>query len=117
MLDHLLRMVRRTYKSTRNIDFAFLHKIKVREEFYRLTDRVGFTAPFWTIQDSCPAHETAMIEFLSSLRLVEDDRRGRYIKFRLGGATHRVTLDQLWEWFHIHPSPKVDEAVYRGEMT
>jgi hypothetical protein len=58
-----------------------------------------------------------MIEFLSSLRLMEDDRRGRYIKIRLRGVTHRVTLDQLWEWFHFHPSPEVDEAVYRGEMT
>jgi hypothetical protein len=49
ILDHLLRMVSRMYKITRNIDFAFLHRIKVREEFYRLTDRVSFTAPFWTI--------------------------------------------------------------------
>jgi hypothetical protein len=48
---------------------------------------------------------------------MKDDRRGRYIKFRLGGATRRVTLDQLREWFHLYPSLRVDKAVYRGEMT
>jgi hypothetical protein len=46
MLNHLPRMANRTYESTRNIDFSFLHRIGVREEFFRLTDRVGFTAPF-----------------------------------------------------------------------
>jgi ATHILA ORF-1 family len=116
MLDHLPRMASRTYESTCSIDFAFLHRIRVREEFFRLTGRVGFTAPFWTIQDSCPTHETATIEFLSSLCLMEDDRRGRYIKFKLGGATRRVTLDQLREWFHLHPISQTDEALYRGEM-
>jgi tetrahydromethanopterin S-methyltransferase subunit G len=110
-------MASRMYESTHNIDFAFLHRIGVREEFYRLTGRVDFTAPLWTIQDSYPAHETAIIEFLSSLHLMEDDRRGRYIKFRLEGATRRVTLDQLREWFHLHPSPQIDEVVYREEMT
>jgi hypothetical protein len=84
MLDHLPRMVSRTYESTRSIDFAFLHRIGVYEEFYRPTGRARFTTPFWTIQDSCSAHETATIEFLSSLRLMKDDRRGLYIKFRLG---------------------------------
>jgi hypothetical protein len=79
MLHHLPRMASRTYESTRNIDFTFLHRIGVREEFFRLMGRVDFTAPFWTIQDSCPAHETTTIEFLSSLRPMEDDRRGRYI--------------------------------------
>jgi ATHILA ORF-1 family len=48
---------------------------------------------------------------------MEDDWRGRYIKFRLGGATHRVTLEQLRAWFHLHPSPQVDEPTYRGDMT
>jgi hypothetical protein len=111
MLDNLPWTASRTYKSTHNIDFAFLHRIGVHEEFYRLTGKVIFTAPFWNIQDSCLAHEIATIEFLSSLRLMEDDRRARYIKFRLGGATRRVTLDQLREWFHLHPSPQVDKAV------
>jgi hypothetical protein len=75
MVDHLSRMASRTYESTGNIDFTFLHSIGVREEFFSLTSRVSFTAPFWTIQDSCPTHETATIEFLSSLSLMEDDRR------------------------------------------
>jgi hypothetical protein len=66
-------MTSRTYESTRSIEFTFLHSIGVREEFYRLTGRVSFTAPFWTIQDSFPAHETDTIEFLSSLRMIEDD--------------------------------------------
>jgi hypothetical protein len=117
MLDHLSRMASRTYESTHSIDFAFLHRIGVREEFFRLTSRVGFTIPFWTIHDSCPAYDSATIEFLSSLRLMEDGRRGRYIKFRIGGATHRVTLEQLRAWFHLHPSPQVDEPTYRGDMT
>jgi hypothetical protein len=84
MLDHLSRMVSHTYESTRSIDFAFLHRIGVHEEFYKLTGKTRFTTPFWTIQDSCSAHETVTIEFLSSLRMMEDDRRGHYIKFRLG---------------------------------
>jgi hypothetical protein len=46
MLDHLPRMANYTYESTRGINLAFLHRIGVREEFFRLTDRVGFTAPF-----------------------------------------------------------------------
>jgi ATHILA ORF-1 family len=44
---------------------------------------------------------------------MEDDRRGRYTKFKLGGAT----LDHLRELFHLYPSPQVDEPLYRGEMT
>jgi ATHILA ORF-1 family len=48
---------------------------------------------------------------------MKDDRRGQYIKFRLGGATHRVTLEQLRAWFHLHQSPQVDEPTYRGDMT
>jgi ATHILA ORF-1 family len=117
MLDNLPRTANRTYESTHNIDFAFLHRIGVHEEFYRLTGKVILTAPFWNIQDSYFAHEIATIEFLSSLRLMEDDRCARYIKFRLGGATRRVTLDHLREWFHLHPSPQVDKVVYIGEMT
>jgi hypothetical protein len=70
MLNHIPRMVSRTYESTRNIDFAFLHRIGVREEFFMLMGRVSFTTPFWTIQDSCLAHETVTIEFLSSLHLM-----------------------------------------------
>jgi hypothetical protein len=67
MLDHFPRMASRAYESTHNIDFASLHMIGVREEFFRLMGRAGFTAPFWTIQDSCPAHDSATVEFLSSL--------------------------------------------------
>jgi hypothetical protein len=65
MLDHLSRMASRTYESTRSIDFAFLHRIGVREEFFRLTSRVGFTIPFWTIHDSCPAYDSATIEIIT----------------------------------------------------
>jgi hypothetical protein len=46
MLDYISRMMSRTYESIRSIDFAFLHMIGVRKEFFRLTGRVGFTAPF-----------------------------------------------------------------------
>jgi hypothetical protein len=46
MINHLPRMPNRTYESTRSIDFAFLHMIGVREEFFRLMDSVGFIAPF-----------------------------------------------------------------------
>jgi hypothetical protein len=49
MLDHFPRMASRTYESTHNIDFASLHMIGVREEFFRLMGRAGFTASFWTI--------------------------------------------------------------------
>jgi hypothetical protein len=47
---------------------------------------------------------------------MENDRRGRYIKFRHRGTTQRVTLDQLHEWFHFHSSPHVDELTYIGDI-
>jgi hypothetical protein len=46
MLNHLSWMANHTYEITHDIDFAFLYRIGVREEFFRLTDRVDFTAPF-----------------------------------------------------------------------
>jgi hypothetical protein len=49
MFDHFSQMANHTYEITRSIDFAFLQRIGVREDFRRLTGSVRFTFPFWTI--------------------------------------------------------------------
>jgi hypothetical protein len=77
MLDNFSHMVNRTYESTCSIDFVFLQRIGVREDFLCLITKEGFTYQFWTIHDKYQVH-VATIEFLSSFRLMKNDRRYRY---------------------------------------
>jgi hypothetical protein len=80
MLDNFSKLMNHMYKSTCTIDFGFLHMIEVRDDFLRLTSKVRFTYPFWTIQDRYQMHKTVTIEFLTYLRLLENEGRRKHIK-------------------------------------
>ena len=58
-------LLQRQFKNTRRVDFDALEALGVREDFVRLTERIGFTPAFWAIDRPC--YDELTLEFLSSL--------------------------------------------------
>src|ERR1017187_9960271 len=99
----LATLLQREFKNTRRVDLDTLEALGVREDFVRLTERIGFTPAFWAIDRPC--YDELTLEFLSSIKLRRDKNDKPFITFRMRGEKRSVSIARLRSWFGFQARP------------